>query len=115
MSDRFRLLPTRQPVVLDFWETARPARGPYRTVASWRQHGREFGLGGQWYEWSKHYEFEKVLELPARSGLDLELALANYATEDRARLEAHGWMVRDAGSGPAPTRTAPSSRARAAS
>ena len=61
VSDRFRLLPTRQPVVLDFWETARPARGPYRTVASWRQHGREFGLGGQWYEWSKHYEFEKVL------------------------------------------------------
>jgi GT2 family glycosyltransferase len=96
VSDRFPLLPTRQPVVLELWEGAAPADGRYRTVANWRQRGREFGYEGEWYEWSKDLEFEKILDLPARSGLNFELALSNFTRRDRARLESQGWVVRDA-------------------
>jgi GT2 family glycosyltransferase len=97
VSDRFRLRPTRQPVVLELWGTTRPVVGRYRTVANWRQRGREFGYRGQWYEWSKDLEFGKILDAPARSGLRFELALANFTDDDRALLEARGWAVRDAG------------------
>lgn len=96
VSDRFTIRPTRQPVVLDLWESARGPGGCYRTVANWRQRGREFGYGGQWYEWSKDLEFHRILDAPRRSGLAFELALSNFTAEDRTRLEAHGWSVRDA-------------------
>lgn len=95
-SDRFPLLPTRQPVVPEFWESAAPAGSHYRTIANWRQRGREFGLGGEWYEWSKDLEFSKILDAPQRSGLGFELALSNVSVDDAITLEARGWLVRDA-------------------
>ena len=96
-SNRFTLRPTRQPVVPELWETAAPARSHYRTVANWRQRGREFGFGGEWYEWSKDLEFAKILDVPSRSGLGFELALSNTIDDDATMLESHGWLVRDAG------------------
>ncbi|HSQ28982.1 MAG TPA: glycosyltransferase family 2 protein [Gemmatimonadaceae bacterium] len=96
-SDRFSLLPTRQPVVPELWETVAPAGSHYRTVANWRQRGREFGFGGEWYEWSKDLEFAKILDVPRRSGLGFELALSNTLQNDAAMLESRGWLVRDAG------------------
>jgi hypothetical protein len=38
-------------------------------------------------------EFERFIELPARSGVTLELALSGPAPSDRLR--AHGWKLRD--------------------
>ena len=96
-SDRFSLLPTRQPVVPGLWESAAPAGSHYRTIANWRQRGREFRLGGRWYEWSKDLEFSKIVDVPNRSGLRFELALSNTTEDDVARLESRGWLVRDAG------------------
>jgi GT2 family glycosyltransferase len=97
VSDRRALLPTRQPVVPELWESPVPAGSRYRTIANWRQRGREFGLGGQWYEWSKDLEFSKILDAPKRSGLAFELALSNTTEDDTAMLESRGWLVRDAG------------------
>ena len=96
-SDRFPLLPTRQPVVPELWESAAPAGSRYRTIANWRQRGREFGFGGEWYEWSKDLEFSKILDAPTRSGLGFELALSNTTESDTIMLESRGWLVRDAG------------------
>jgi GT2 family glycosyltransferase len=96
-SNRSALLPTRQPVVPELWEGAAPAGARYRTVANWRQRGREFGFGGEWYEWSKDLEFAKILDVPRRSRLEFELALSNTTDEDVAMLASHGWFVRDAG------------------
>jgi GT2 family glycosyltransferase len=96
-SDQYSLLPTRQPVVPELWENAAPAGSHYRTVANWRQRGREFGFGGEWYEWSKDLEFAKILDAPSRSGLGFELALSNTTEDDVTMLESHGWLVRDAG------------------
>lgn len=99
-SERFHFRPTRAPVVLDFWE--RRGGGPggaYTTVGNWdqtRQH-RDVVFQGEAYTWSKHHEFLKFLDLPARTGRAFELALSSgsYAEADRRMLEGKGWAVRD--------------------
>jgi hypothetical protein len=47
------------------------------------------------YEWSKHHEFLKFLDVPCETGQAFELAMNRYG-EDRGLLERHGWQVRDA-------------------
>lgn len=95
-NDRFELMPTRQPILLDLWASPDAPRAPFTTVANWRQHWREVEWQGDTYTWSKHVEFLKVIDLPSRAGRPFELALANCGPEDRARLIEHGWDVRDA-------------------
>ena len=96
VSERFEFKPTRQPVVIDFWE---PFRGGdadvFTTIGSWRQPWRVVTLNGEVYHWSKHYEFMKVLNLPRRTSQAFELALSSYEPEDRAMLEREGWRIRD--------------------
>jgi GT2 family glycosyltransferase len=93
VSDRFRFQPTRQPVVTDFWLGADGDSGTYTTVGNWRQTWRDVLYEGERYGWSKHEEFLKVLDLPARTGRSLELALASATPEDRELLESRGWRV----------------------
>ena len=101
VTDRFEFHPTRQPVVLDFWREQR-AGAPngdhlnFTTVASWRQWSREVSFGGEVYEWSKHFEFLKFLDLPGRTGQAFELALSRCDEADRRLLESKGWKVRPA-------------------
>jgi len=96
VSSRFTLVPTRQPVMLDFW---RPnGTGPsdvFTTVGSWKQLWREIKIDGEHYAWSKHHEFLKFVELPRRTGQKFELALGGCDDDDRAMLERAGWTVRD--------------------
>jgi hypothetical protein len=49
------------------------------------------------YRWSKHHEFLKFLDLPARSGEKFELTLSGCNDADRRLLERKGWRVRPAG------------------
>jgi len=96
-TDRFEFKPTRQPVVVDFWE----ARGNgnaelFTTVGNWRQRWRDVRLGGETYRWSKHLEFSKFIDLPQSSGARFELALGRFEPEDQRMLEAAGWQVRNA-------------------
>jgi hypothetical protein len=97
--ERFDYLPTRQPVVLDWWApaetpTTAPPR-PYTTIASWRQMGKDVEWQGETYTWSKHHEFLKFLDLPERTGREFELALAIDDPADEALLRAYGWRVVD--------------------
>jgi hypothetical protein len=99
--ERFRYLPTRQPIVLDWWEA--PSEGPplpgkrcWTTIASWKQAGKDLQWKGQTYYWSKHHEFLKFVDLPRRSGQPLELALACNDKEVPRLLAQHGWRVTDA-------------------
>jgi hypothetical protein len=97
VSDRFHFKPTRQPVVLDLWQPyANGAGERFTTIASWRQPRREVKHEGRAYQWSKHQQFLKVLDLPARTTQRFELALAALEAPDRELLERHGWSVRDA-------------------
>ena len=67
--DRFNFQPTRQPVVLDLWrDVAAGAGSAFTTIGNWRQDWRDVRFEGETYTWSKHHEFLRFLDLPARSG-----------------------------------------------
>jgi len=96
VSPLFNFQPTRQPVVLDFWNERGGAPSKrYTTIGNWRQDWRDVHFGGQEYSWSKHHEFLKLIDLPARAPAAFELALSGCGADDRALLEKHGWRVRE--------------------
>ena len=98
VTDRFEFKPTRPPVVVDLWQRDGPPSGDsFRTVGNWRQNWLVLNFQGDVYHWSKHHEFMKFLDLPARTGQRFEPALASLDDEDRLLLEERGWTVRDAG------------------
>src|SRR5712691_1354798 len=100
VSDRFAFKPTRQPVVMEFWENAANVRSPstFTTIGNWRQGHRNVWFKGEEYLWSKHAEFLKFLDLPGRTGQAFELALSTreFTEDDRRTLEGHGWRIRNA-------------------
>jgi len=94
---QFEFRPTRQPVVSDFWEGPASGAGTtFTTIGNWRQPGRQVELNGVVYNWSKHWEFQKILDLPQRTGQRFELALASCEEADVRLLESRGWSVRPA-------------------
>jgi hypothetical protein len=102
---RFKYIPARQPIVLEWWRPPRDCgaaarlHGAFTTVGSWRQTGKDVEWNGERYAWSKHHEFLKVIDLPRRTDTPLELALAwKEGVDDEAieLLKAHGWLVRPA-------------------
>src|SRR5206468_359641 len=96
ISSRFDFKPTRQPVIIDLWRPYANGTGAaFTTIGNWRQ-ARDVTWRGEVYHWSKHLEFNRFLELPARSGQAFELALSRCGVADRTVLEANGWTVRDA-------------------
>jgi hypothetical protein len=95
VSERFAFRPTRQPVVLDFWE-GESGGDKWTTVGNWKQTHRRVKWNGEVYHWSKHFEFLKFLDLPQRTGQAFELALSSCEEGDRRMLEGKGWRVRPA-------------------
>ena len=100
-SAGFDYLPTRQPVVLDWWtspEESRPtlAGERFTTVSSWKQTGKDIDWNGETYLWSKHLEFLRFIDLPRRAKRTFEVALATTDAEVIRMLEFHGWRVVDA-------------------
>jgi glycosyltransferase involved in cell wall biosynthesis len=89
--------PSRIPIILDQWRLPEvQPQGVFTTIGNWQQAWRDVEFEGETYTWSKHEEFEKFLDLPRRSGRQLELALASCDEATRQRLAAHGWRVRRA-------------------
>jgi hypothetical protein len=92
----FKWIPTRQPIVLDCFESA--ARTPasrrrmLTTVASWEPAGKAPVVEGVAYA-GKSVEFERFIDLPSISPLPLELAISGPAP--RERLRAAGWHLID--------------------
>ena len=97
---RYRYLPTRPPVILDWWAGARPSAPgrAFTTVANFSQRDRDLVWRGRRLTWSKDVEFARVIDLPNRvpAGTTLELALALGSGDDAARLVSRGWSVRPA-------------------
>jgi hypothetical protein len=85
-------VPTRQPVVVDWWE-AEGAGAAYTTVANWKQTAKDIEWEGERYTWSKDVAFRKVLDLPAKVAPPLELALACDDEAALAMLRTHWWQV----------------------
>ncbi|MBI3326885.1 MAG: hypothetical protein HYZ81_09305 [Nitrospinae bacterium] len=86
---------TRQPVLLDLWQSGPPSRQEFTTVCNWKQSGHDVEYQGEVYYWSKHREFLKFIDLPRRLGQPIELAtgFANLPPDDRRMLESHGWRL----------------------
>jgi hypothetical protein len=106
---------TRQPVLLDLWESGPPAKPEFTTVANWEQVGLDIEFRGEIYRWSKHHEFLKFIDLPRRIAQPIELAVnqadrlpvraennedvpaLGLADDARALLESNGWRLTGAG------------------
>jgi hypothetical protein len=106
--------PTQQPALLELWkpdqvtfdssgsspglllDVTAGESGAFTTIGSWRQRWRQVKFQGEVYEWSKHHEFLKYLDLPGRCNQTFELALSSYTKADKRLLESNGWKVRHA-------------------
>ena len=83
---------TLWPVVVSEWSTSRPAGDTYTTIADWRGFGA-VEWRGVWYG-QKADEFRRIVDLPRRVRVPLELCLAIHPEDpDRVELDRHGWRV----------------------
>lgn len=105
---------TRQPVLLDRWQSGPPSRQEFTTVCNWKQAGHDIEFQGHTYSWSKHHEFLKFIDLPQRTSQPIELAmgLVDAATtkpgygdmipavgmthDERSLLDHNGWRLTNA-------------------
>jgi hypothetical protein len=94
--EKFRWLPTVQPVVLDLWENNffKANGSAFNTIATWQNKGRDIVFNGETYYWSKDREFKKILDLPTRRNVPFELAVG---VEDDVRqlLNENRWRITD--------------------
>jgi glycosyltransferase involved in cell wall biosynthesis len=85
--------------VMDWWPAppefpAPPPGGPrFTTVSNWEQTHKDIEFRGQTYTWSKSAEFLKLLDVPGRAGVAIELALALDDAETIALLRRSGFGV----------------------
>jgi hypothetical protein len=99
--ERYDWIPTRPPVILDWWTRRGIAprdRHRFTTIANWRQTGRDLTWRGRRLTWSKDIEFARVLHLPEHTPADVSLELC-LAFGDGAIVQAltsAGWRVRPA-------------------
>jgi hypothetical protein len=90
-------LPTRQPVVTDFWKTNRspPRAAVLTSVANWSTSGlKDITWRGRKYLWSKSREFLRFISAPRKCGEIFELATNIKDAKTRARFLRNGWRLR---------------------
>ena len=95
-----RWLPTRQPVVTDFWnvKNAPKDNAVFTSVANWSTSGqKDIVWRGEKYLWSKSREFLRFIAAPKKSGERFELATEIKQARTRSRFERHGWILRPPG------------------
>ncbi|HEY0301596.1 MAG TPA: glycosyltransferase, partial [Rhizomicrobium sp.] len=86
--------PLCPPVVPSFWNEVKTPGRSYTTVADWRGYA-PVEWQGVWYK-QKSDEFLRVLDLPRRVDVPLEICLAIHPDEpELPRLRAHGWQLSD--------------------
>ncbi len=94
MSNLFYFKPTRQPVIMDAWETAgRGSAELFTSIGNWRQVHRKVHFLGETYHWNKEYEFLKFIDLPSRTEQKFELSLSSCESPDKEMLQNKGWQV----------------------
>lgn len=90
---------TVPPVCPEFWRASEPlaADAPLTTVCNWKHSGKDVTWQGETWRWTKDGEFNRVLDLPGRSALPLEICLGGASEDERARIATHGWSLKRAG------------------
>lgn len=95
----YRWLPTRQPIVTDFWKADGPpsADAVFTTIANWNTSGlKDIEWRGDKYLWSKSLEFLRFVDAPERMDEPVEMATNIKDAETRQRLTSHNWRLIDA-------------------
>jgi hypothetical protein len=90
-------LPTRQPVVTDFWKTIRvpAAAAVFTSIANWSTSGlKDIEWRGEKYLWSKSREFLRFVKAPNKSGEPFELATDIKDEKTRSKFLQQGWRFR---------------------
>jgi len=87
-------LPTRQPVVTEFWDTRgqAPAGNAFTTITNWSA-SETIRWRGKAYLWSKSEEFMKFVDAPASTGAPFELVTAFPDVATQALFARHGWRT----------------------
>ncbi|MSP88368.1 MAG: hypothetical protein EXQ92_06090 [Alphaproteobacteria bacterium] len=87
---------TRPPVVLDQWQPDY-GRTPdcFTSVATWQNKGKNLRFQGETYQWSKHVNFLRFLDLPRRTQQCFRLAMITPDAKVNAEVAAHGWRFED--------------------
>jgi hypothetical protein len=83
-------------VHLPSWPMQQAEGSRYTTVTHWWNGNRGYDLiDGELYEHNKRTTFLEYLDLPGRTGLELELAafITPGEVEDRQALQQHGWRL----------------------
>lgn len=94
-------LPTRQPVVTNFWKTSAPPASTqglavFTSVANWNTSGRkDIEWRGEKYLWSKSLEFLKFIEAPFRASETFELATTINDAPTRELFAKNNWRFSD--------------------
>lgn len=92
-----RWLPTRQPVVTDFWKTNRAPRAGaiFTSIANWNTGGqKDFTWRGETYRWSKSAEFLRFIAAPRKAGEPFELASNLEDGDVMRKFERNHWRLR---------------------
>ncbi len=92
--EKFRWLPTRQPVAIELWNHGAAAGSAYTTITTWHNKGKNLEWRGDTWYWTKDREFEKFLDLPRRRDGQFELA-TGVGEEVQRLLRDHGWRQVD--------------------
>jgi hypothetical protein len=92
----YRWHPTRPPIALDLWQGTQPTSRAYTTIGRWNDTQRDVVWAGETFQWRKRTEWLHCIDLPARTGAELELAMdVESVPDDPALLRAHGWRIVD--------------------
>jgi hypothetical protein len=91
-------LPTRQPVVLDWWDSGEPppAGAPFTTVTNWSASAT-VRWQGRAYHWDKSQEFLKVVDAPTATGEAFELVSDLPDPELAALFRRQRWRLQPTG------------------
>jgi hypothetical protein len=93
---QFQWLPTRQPVVTDFWkaDAPPPAGAVFTSIANWNTSNlKDIEWRGEKYLWSKSLEFLRFIEAPARVGETFELGTTIRDLTIVERFRQNGWRL----------------------
>jgi len=87
--------PTRPPVVLGQWRVSPQNSGPWTTIATWENKGKNIDFAGERYVWSKHVNFVKFLDLPKRTGEKFLMAMLPPDKRVERQVRESGWQLTD--------------------
>ena len=87
---------TRPPVVMECWDgPADPGARAFTTVASFANKGKDITYDGVTYEWSKHTNFMRFLDLPRRTPQPFVMAMKPTEGAIDGQVRAAGWELVD--------------------